>query len=296
MLDISQYRLPADAVRAMVEHSLQSAEWNLPIDHWSPSSFSMLRRCPYQWQQRYLHGRKERPAEAPVMGTAVHAALERNFAQKIDTHTDLALPDLLEWYLDEGFSRVVYEEQEKASEEILWDTGPEATRQRGKFVVASYHDAVAPRIQPLKVETKFAVDFGLDVPVEGRFDLERDTSCIDFKTGKQSVKKPKEDWRIQAAIYTEATNKPVEFHSLAASAKTNSVTIVTPLESEEMLLSPSQRERDHMRRTVKAISAEACMYMAKYGPDEDWPTHGRFHTWACGFCGFRPGCPAWKEN
>src|SRR3954464_1428880 len=118
MLDISQYRLPTDAVRAMVEHSLQSAEWNLPIDHWSPSSLSMLRRCPYQWQQRYIHGRKERPAEAPVVGPAVHAALERNFAQKIESHVDIPTADLIEWFNDAGWEGVLAKEQENRGSEI----------------------------------------------------------------------------------------------------------------------------------------------------------------------------------
>src|SRR5262252_8166240 len=100
--------------------------WNLPLKHMSASSIDMARRCPEQWRNRYILKRKERPAEAPVMGTAVHAALERNFAQKIDTHVDLGLVDLLDWYLSsEGFAQVAFDEQERAGEEILWDTGPE---------------------------------------------------------------------------------------------------------------------------------------------------------------------------
>jgi hypothetical protein len=292
-LDVSQYRSGlAVEIGRRIDDSLA---WNLPVDHLSPSSFAMARRCPYQWQQRYLLGRKERPGEAPVMGTTVHAALERNFAWKISSHEDIPLQDLLQWYMDEAFAQVVYEEQEKAGEDILWDTGPEATRQRGYQIVAGYHNVVAPRIQPLRVETKIEVDFGLPVPVVGRFDLEREVSTIDFKTGKNKTMKPKEDWRIQAAVYGEATGKPVEFHSLSASPRTNAVTIVTPLESEALLVEPKLAERNEMRRTLRAIANELCMYMDLFGPDEPWPTHGRFHTWACDYCGFRGGCPAWKE-
>jgi hypothetical protein len=297
-LDISQYTSSRDVART-IDVSLRGAEhpdWNLPIEHWSPSSFDMARRCPYQWQQRYVKGRKERPAEAPVLGSAVHAALERNFEQKIQSHADLELVDLIEWYMSsDGFAKVTYWEQERAGEEIVWDTGPEATRQRGKYIVASYQEIVAPRIQPTKVETLFEVDWGLPVPVQGRFDLERIESMIDFKTGKQTQRKPKEAWRIQGAVYGDVGAKPVEFHSLSASAKTNAVTIVTPLESEELLLVPTLRERAEMKRTLQAISTEMCMYMSIYGPDEPWPTHGRFHQWACNYCGFRPGCPAWEE-
>ena len=266
------------------------------LKHMSASSIDMARRCPEQWRNRYILKRKERPAEAPVMGTAVHAALERNFAQKIDTHVDLGLVDLLDWYLSsEGFAQVAFDEQERAGEEILWDTGPEQTRQRGKFIVASYHELVAPRVQPLKTESVFELAWGLPVPVQGRFDLEQELSTVDFKTGKQATRKPKESWRVQAAIYTEATGKPVEFHSLAASSKTNAVTITTPLESEALLVSPHELERQEMKRTLRAVAAELSLYMAMYGPDDPWPTYGRFHQWGCDYCGFRPGCIAWRE-
>lgn len=303
-LDVTQYASATTReIGKRIDMSLRAVDaglapppdWNLPIQHWSPSSFSMLRRCPYQWQQRYIHGRKERPGEAPVLGTSIHAALEWNFEQKITSHVDLDLVDMDQRFAGEFFPRVCNAEQEKSGEEIKWDTGPEATLQRGRRIVTTYHENVSPRItDPLKVETSFSVDFGLAVPVYGRFDLERNESTVDFKTGKQRQSKPKEDWRIQAGIYSEATGKPVEFHSLSASPKTNAVTIVTPLESEELLVSPTDAERTEMRRAMRAISAEACMYMAIFGPDEPWPTHGTFHTWACSFCGFRSSCPAWR--
>jgi hypothetical protein len=285
-LDASQYEV-ASAL----------AEWNLGpwLDHLSPSSLSMIRRCPRQFQERYLHGRKERPAEAPVVGTAVHAGLERNFVQKIASHDDLPTHELLDWYTDEGFVETVRKEQEKSGTEIFWDTDPDAAMIRGRKMLGEYRNAVAPRIQPLSVEGSISVDLGLPVPVIGRFDLLRETSTIDWKTGKSAKRKPQESWRIQAAVYGEATGKPVEFHSVSATAK-GTVTIVTPLEAEALLVQPTERERAQIRRTVQAVAAEAVFYMRLYGPDESWPTHGRFHDWACGYCGFRNDCPAWEEE
>lgn len=271
------------------------AEWNLPLDHLSPSSLSMIRRCPRQFQERYLHGRKERPAEAPVIGTAVHAGLERNFAQKIESHTDLPTHELLDWFMDEGFAATVLKEQEKSGSDIFWSSDPEAARGRGKKMLGEYSNVVSPRIQPLGVEGSIEVDLGLPVPVVGRFDLLRESSTIDWKTGKSAKRKPQESWRIQAAVYGEATGKPVEFHSISATEK-GTVTIVTPLEAEALLVQPNERERDQIRRTVQAIGAEAVFYMKLYGPDETWPTHGRFHDWACGYCGFRNDCPAWEDS
>jgi len=271
-----------------------SQDWNLPIKHWSPSSLAMLQRCPYQWQQRYLHHRKERPGEAPVTGLAVHGALETNFHQKIGSHEDLPLEGLLEQYMEEIFPRTVLAEQEKNGEEVLWDTSPDDARARGRVMLAGYQNAVAPRIQPQGVELVVKADFGLPVPIEGRVDVDREASVIDIKTGKSAQRKPKEAWRIQAAVYGKARNKPVEFHSVSATVKTNKVTVLTPLEEEGLLVSPSRFEQGELERSIRTLSAWACFLMSIYGPDEPWPTTGRFDTWACDYCGYRPGCPAWR--
>src|SRR3954471_10452486 len=99
MIDIAGYA--AEIARA------SQIAWNLPVERLSASSFTMARRCPRQWQQRYVHGRKERPAEAPVVGSAVHAALRQNFEQKILSHEDLPTVELLDWYSEVGFPTTV---------------------------------------------------------------------------------------------------------------------------------------------------------------------------------------------
>jgi hypothetical protein len=292
-IDIGQYVADAARETALGHDPLDFSPLKDYLDHWSPSSLSMLRRCPYQWQQRYIHGRKERPGEALVVGQGVHAALEQNFTQKIKSKQDLDIIDLLGWYDDEGWQKTVDEQQEKAGESVLWDDqrkGPEPAKARGRLMLNGYHVAVSPRVQPIGVEGKILVDFGLAVPVEGRYDILREASVIDIKTGKAVKRKPQESWRIQAAVYGEATGRPVEFHSVSPS------NVVTPLESPALLLQPTVREREHMRISLRAVSAEACMYMSVFGPDEPWPTHGRFHDWACSYCGFRPTCPAWEEG
>jgi len=275
------------------------AAWNLPIDHWSPSSLAMLHRCPYQWQQRYLRGLKERPGEALTTGTAVHSGIERNFEQKIQTHDDLGLIELLDWYHDAGFPYACTDQQERSGMEIQWDTSFDQARKRGAVMLQEYHGGVSPRIQPLAVESEISVDFGLAVPIIGRFDVVRPHGVIDIKTGKAKQSKPKESWRIQAAVYSEATGKPVEFHSISAGVRrdgtTGSVSVTTPLEAEDLLVHPSKPEREELRRSLQTMSAVACLYMSIYGPDEDWPTLGRFHTWACDYCGYRSGCPAWRS-
>lgn len=287
-LDVSQYVIA-------YPQTVEPISWNprLP-DHLSPSSLTMFRRCPMQFQRRYIFGEKERPAEAPVIGSAVHAALELNFAAKIESHVDWPTHELLDWYSDVGWKNTVEREQERSGAEILWDTDPENAMRRGRIMLGAYHNKVAPRIQPTSVEGSVSVDFGAPVPVVGRFDIEREVGVIDVKTGKRAQKKPKEAWRIQAAVYGEAANKPVEFHSLTSS-DSRSVSIVTPLESEALLLRPSENERTAIRANVLAIAHNIAECYARYGPEDPWPQFGTFHDWACGYCGWRPICPAWDE-
>jgi hypothetical protein len=284
-----------DADQYAISHDPEPITWNLPIMHWSPSSLSMLQRCPRQWQERYIFGRKERPAEALFTGTVVHATFEHNFRQKIDSHEDIAIVDLLDWYGEDAFPRLLLEEQEKAGQDIFWESSPDEARARGRVLITEYQSSVAPRIQPVDVELKIAADFGAPVPVEGRFDVDRASSVIDFKTGRMAVKEPKEAWRIQAAVYAHAQQKPVEFHTLSAT-KGGKVTVLTPLESEALLVHPTRQEREHQARTIRALSDYACFLMATIGPEEPWPTMGVFHSWACNYCGYRPACPAWSST
>ena len=296
-LDISQY--VDQAVRAVVREATYDPSSFEPLrnfnEHWSPSSLSMARRCPEQFRRRYILGHKERPGSALVIGTAVHKGVERNCGQKIESHIDLPMVDLLDWYDDEGWPWSVNDEQEKTGQEILWKDAPDSARGRGRTMLSAYHHNVAPRIQPIGVEGMVEVDFGLAVPVIGRYDILRESTVIDLKTGQRAQKKPKESWRIQAAVYGEAAGRPVEFHSVTMASDKGAPAIWTPLEAEGLLEQPTEREREHMRISLRAVSAEVCLYMTLFGPEEPWPTHGRFHDWACDWCGFRSTCPAWEE-
>ncbi|HSV08556.1 MAG TPA: PD-(D/E)XK nuclease family protein [Candidatus Binatus sp.] len=294
MIDLDRFLTPVDP-----------RPWVLPVDHWSPTSAAMFQRCPEQYRRRYILHEKRRPAESLTVGSAVHRAVEENFRQKVASHIDIPLPAILDWYDDVGWPETVEREQERAGEEIEWDTPPtmvegrvtvsaaEKAGARGRLMLSRYHEKVVPRVQPLAVEQEITLDLGLPVPIVGRFDVERDTTTIDVKTGKSAAKKPKEDWRIQALIYGEARGKPVEFHSVTATAK-NTVSIYTPLEAEALLVDPTPHERVVLVDTLKALIWTANFYMAQFGPDEPWPFLGRFHNWACDYCGYRPTCPAWR--
>lgn len=283
VLDISSY----------LDAEVEENGWVLPIEHLSPSSLGMLARCPEQWRQRYVLGRKERPGEALVIGTAVHLAAERNFAQKVSSYEDIPVADLVAWYDDVAFVTALSERQEDG-EEVAWDTGPDGARLRGRAITSAYHSQVAPRVQPTSVETKVEADVGLPVPVLGYADCLTTTTVIDLKTSKQARREVKPEWRFQSAIYGSITGKPVDFHVCSASEKTHRATINTPLESSGLSVWMPPEARLEAARNVRAMAWMADHFYRTLGPDEPWPTTGMAHPWACGFCGFRAGCPAWK--
>jgi CRISPR/Cas system-associated exonuclease Cas4 (RecB family) len=272
-------------------------DWPEMIDHISPSQISTFFECKREFQERYVHKRKKRPAEAPVVGSAIHRALEQNFRQKIETHVDLPVVDLIQWYDDLGWDLIVDDEQERSGSEIEWDTSPDEAKTRGRKILGGYRNEVCERLQPIDVEGSFSIPIeGVPVPMIGRFDLLTDPVAIDWKSGKQRQTKPKSAWHLQAMTYGFATGKPVEFHTMSCTLRDGKVSIVTPLESPELFVNPSQREIDEWQFLVRDYVREVAFYMRTYGPDTPWPTNGRFHIFACDYCSFRDDCPAWEHE
>ena len=147
----------------------------------------------------------------------------------------------------------------------------------------------------MAVEQKFSIP-AEPVPIIGYLDTcTDDNRVIDTKTGKQVSKKLKPSWQIQAVLYSAATGWPAEYHSISR-AKTP--TICTALESDEMTVWPNEIEARNVLHTAKTVADLIAYLYTTLGPDEPWPTMGRFADWSMSFspctnCGWRKVCPAW---
>jgi hypothetical protein len=274
-----------------------AVEFAVPgVHHLSASAVNEGRRCWEQFRRKRVLGERERPGEARLTGSALHKTLERNFRPKITTGVDLPLAELLDW-LDssEGFAHIVAEEEHKAEAETIWDTSPAEAQARTRAMVAAYMNEVAGRIEPVNVEERFTLDWK-PLPVVGVIDVETRGPVIDFKSSKQRRLKPKPDWMLQGVIYQEAVQKPVHFHVLAATEKTGTVSITTPLDSEHLAINLGQRERAVMKQTISTVANEIAMYHELLGAEGPWPTTGRLHEWACQYCQFQKTCPAWADT
>jgi len=288
-----------------------SLQWPERIRHLSATSIGMFRRCPEQFRHRYLLGEKERPGEGLVIGSAFHEGLEFNYRQKIESHEDRPTAEVVEYLQDVGVPKVL--EEQGGAEEIAWDAstsekGVEVLRRDSERILIRYHEDVVPRLQPIALEEQlFIRDPRLVVPIIGYVDvrtgyeIEMDNQgvwvadrIIDTKTGKQSNSKLKPSWMLQATIYSAMTNLPVEYHSISRAATPK---ITTGLESADMVFTPNPVKTENVIKSAATIANMIAWLYTTLGPDETWPTMGRFADWSmsfspCNNCGWRKVCPA----
>jgi hypothetical protein len=260
-------------------------------EHLSASSLRMLATCPEQFRRVYVKGERQRPGAALVWGSADHYAHEQNFAQKIDSHSDISVGDV-ELAFAEGFDRSIA--SNGGEDEVDWgEDKPGDLKDRGVRLAATYHQQVSPRVQPTAVEKPVALELGLAVPVVGRLDIETDETVIEGKTATAKKQKPEPQWRLQGTLYQLATGKPLEWH---VKTKTKIPAVYTPAEEPGLRFVASRLLLDAtVERTRRLVASMLALYAA-YGPDGPWPTGAPDYGWACDYCGFRPTCAWWRDE
>jgi len=265
------------------------------LAHFSASGLRLL-RCPEAWRNRYVLGRKERPGEALTLGKAWHSAQGYNDLQKIESHVDLPVTEVVEYFHDQAWPEAV--EKDGGIEEIRFDKTPDEVRRDGERITRAYHTSVSPRVQPLAVERKieFVVP-GIPIPFLGYIDVEEEGNLIDRKSGKQVQKKPDANWRLQGTIYSAFVGKPTHFHSVS---RAQTPSIATPLQSEAMIVTLPEAQRQLVERVLRDHALQVEYYFRHYGPENPWPVSGLFNDYKggpmCNFCGFRPTCVAWAHE
>jgi CRISPR/Cas system-associated exonuclease Cas4 (RecB family) len=287
----------------------EAHEWPEALAHLSASSFKMLVRCPEQWRQRYLLGKKAPPALALLAGGADHAAIQLSMEQKVDSFADLPLPTVKERFVEELESRVENAggigevEIRGASDRPAKMREYDTERKVGPEVVAAYHTKVSPTLQPVAVEQSFSIDIpGVPVPVIGYIDLVagpvQETllepgklTIIERKRRQTAKRKPEPDWTMQGEVYQLFVPEPYAFH-ISVNARGEPY-VLTPTTVPELQVALAPRKRSEL--LVQQIAAEIGFYYVRYGPELPWPAKGKLHPWACNYCGYREDCWGWKQ-
>lgn len=159
------------------------------------STLNMFLKCPRQFMYRYLLGIVQPPKAALTVGSAVDTAVTHNYAQKIETKTDVKLDEVLD---------VFSTDFEKRKDETDWEGKDSASeKDLGVKIVETYHEKAAPLIQPVTIQESFRAEIEGRYAVAGTFDVVDDRGIIrDTKTSKTEYSEDAVLSEVQPAIYT----------------------------------------------------------------------------------------------
>jgi len=167
----------------------------IPGERLSPSQVRTFLECQAKWAFKYQEGLPEPARASLTLGKAVHAALESNFRQKIESGVDLPVGEVTEFF------RGTFEAL-RPTTEFTDEEDPAGLADSGAAALALYHEQVSPSIRPALVEQRLEREIG-GVPVTGVIDLvDCEGLIVDFKT---AAKKPSNgvspDHAFQLATY-----------------------------------------------------------------------------------------------
>lgn len=285
--------------------------WPADLDHFSASSVKMAVRCPEQWRQRYVLGRKTPPAAALILGRADHKAIEHSLSQKMTSYTDLGSKEVMDKFVqvaeeeverDGGFAEMEIKDGKDMVKGIAKKRQVFGEQKRsGATLAAAYNTQVARSLQPVAIEEPIELHVGLPVKITGYIDLVAaigapgkpplDGAPLQIIDRKRAARRGVQaEWRLQADVYQLARPIPFSWHL----SLHNNGTIVTPQDDEVLVNPVAPPERTIL--FFEQIIAEIGHLYQRYGPDAPWPTKGKLHPFACGYCGYRDRCWGWADE
>jgi hypothetical protein len=245
----------------------------LPIDHLSASSVNKFLRCPRQWQDSYILGRKGSVGNALIIGSFVHLALSRRMSGKPDN------------FGGDWLSAV--EKDEDA--EIIWKEDPDTSFRIGMKMISDYWEAVGKHLKTVKTEQEFNVEIeGVGVPVVGFIDLETINTAIDYKSTAYYNRKqvrPNREWIFQGKVYQIIVPKPFEIHVITR-AKEDSIVVPT---SQSHPLHVRAGSPDRTAKIIRDAWSRMNWYAETLGLEQPWEGNP-LHEWAGKYCGLGEEC------
>lgn len=166
------------------------------------STLNMFLRCGEQGRRRYIEDEIIPPGIAAGCGTGVHAGNKANMRQKIVSQQDLPLPDVKDATRD-GYvyafrNGIHLAKEEKSAKNTILNEGLNKSLRLAKL----NHEEVAPKIQPIAVEERFKLDIGLELPLEGTMDYQKEPEIGDLKTAAKSWTEGQIEKEIQPVLYS----------------------------------------------------------------------------------------------
>jgi len=154
--------------------------------------------CSAKFNFQYIEKVPSPSRIALAFGTSIHAALKKNYANKIFSKKDLSIEEITSEFSDN------YDAEVKTVDFIPDDEEPQSfIKDAGVELLIKYQKDIAPRIQPLIVEQKISLSFtNMPYELSGTLDLiDEDNVLIDHKTTRKAFKQIPNGYARQISGY-----------------------------------------------------------------------------------------------
>lgn len=215
-----------------------------------------------------------------LLGGAIGAAVGANLQQKISSHQDLPLLDVLERYSGEWDERLNVDEVDWAG------ARPGEMKDRGILLTKTFQLTAAPHLQPVSVERKVEFQLaGAEWSVVGYIDYElEDSTVVDLKVKAKSPTPAELASELDPTVYLaarRAEGNPAprfEYHVLKKTAKPA---------AEIHVATRTDQELDRFLQRLALVSREIA-WREETGNWQGAPPG----AWYCSqrSCGYWPSC------
>lgn len=251
----------------------------------SPSMVNLYGQCPYKFYCSYCLKLPRQGSAYTAFGSAFHAMAEENFWQKVNSHEDLPVSLLLDFFRDDLHCRddVDWKDQAESLDDM---------KDQGVKTVKAYQETVAPGIQPQVVEHVWSMEItNRPWVISGKIDLVTDDDLvIDLKTTGRRLKTPKQDHRFQLSTYVMAWGSQTGRLGVIGQAE---ALVVGRLDyairgKDEVISLPVAFDPGTLTQQVVSTFD----YVAKCIQREWWPTSRSHYLCSRKYCDFWENCEA----
>ena len=275
-----------------------------PLQHLSPSSYTLWVSCPEAWRRRYIRGEKPAPSGSMFLGSRVDDALSA-YHRRILEHGDrIAVDQVLDVYREQWTSELEAEHdkqgidwEEELSERTAFELGRQAIQLAMAELIPQLGDPVdvQRRLEfTIAPDLEWTVLCYLDLEtLKDRTDAAPAPTVVDFKVKNSLITQDQADSDPQAGLYLAGRwleGYPASELCFAQIAKPGK-------RRKQMAASlvPTSRTAGQLRGVLARVALAASQIAAcyqRYGPDQPWgfadPT-----SWKCSarYCHAWATCP-----
>lgn len=164
------------------------------VPEYHQSAINMFLKCGKQWFFRYVDGIKTPPSAALTVGSAVDAAITRNFILKKEKGEDSPLEEVLDTYSTDFEIRAGDTEWGEDDRGVQKDVGAQC--------LTIHHKEIAPHIKPVAVQEAFVIETDAGYNLGGTLDVvDAEDFCRDSKTAKAKYDDDAISRAVQPALY-----------------------------------------------------------------------------------------------